>query len=147
MTPTTEIGFNAEQVLIEILSTIPQLFALTPVHEDADMDNTKNRIVVQCEERLEESPNYLVPTQTVYRLKMKVMVRAALGQSSAGDLYSAFGTICDTLENINGPSFSTLPSIAKFTMLVFAPGQESTREKEENRRKMTKALDLVGYLA
>lgn len=145
-TPSSDIGFCCEQVILEILSTNAQLSALNPVHEDADTDVTNARIVIQAMHVYPEAPNQLVASKNVRRVEMQVMIRHSMGQSTASDLYAAFGVMCKILENMDPTIYGTLPSMANFNYLCSTPALENEREKEENRRKMTKTLNFLATL-
>lgn len=144
--PISDIGWCTEQVILEMLSTNPQLAALNPVHEDADTDVTNARIVIQAMHVYPEAPNQLVASKNVRRVEMQVMIRHSLGQSTAADLYAAFGVMCKILENIDVSLYPGLPSFTNFNYLCVTPALENEREKEENRRKMIKTLNFLATL-
>lgn len=144
--PTTDIGWCCEQALIEILSTNAQLSALNIVHEDADTDATKNRIVVNAQHVYPEAPNQINAEKNVRRVEMQVMIRQSLGQGIASDLYAAYGTMCQILENTDPSLYGTLPSMTQFLYLCVTPALENEREKEENRRKLLKTLNFLAIL-
>ncbi len=145
--PTSDIGFCCEQVIIEVLSTNAQLAALNPVHEDVDTDMTNNRIVAQAMHVYPEAPNQINPEKNIRRVEMQIMIRQAMGQSTANQLYAAYGTMCQLLENMDVNELGSLPSFALFKYLCFTPALENERQKEENRRKMIKTLNFLAILA
>lgn len=141
---SSDVGWCCEQVVIEILSANVILSALRPTHADDDTDVTNNRIVAEAVHVYMEAPNQLVATKNVRRVEMRVSIRQAMGQMSAPDLYNAYGAMCRALEDTTG--FAG-PSLAYFTYLVITPALENEREREENRRKMTKTLNFLAILA
>lgn len=141
---SSDIGWCAEQVIIEILSANASLSALKPTHADDDTDVTNNRIVAEAMHVYMEAPNQLVAAKNVRRVEMRVMIRQAMGQSTAPELYNSFGTMCRLLEDTTG--FAG-PSLAYFAFLVITPALENEREREENRRKMIKSLNFLAILA
>lgn len=145
-TPSSDLGWCTEQVILEILSTNAQLSALNPVHEDADTDVTNARIVIQAMHVYPEAPNQLVASKNVRRVEMQIMIRHSLGQQTASDLYAAFGVMCKMLENMDVSLYPGLPSFQYFDYLCYTPARENEREKEENRRKMIQTLNFLATL-
>lgn len=146
MNANTDIGWNCEEVVIQILNQTASLKSLNPVHEDSDNDIDSRRIIVQAEKVDNEAPNANNEQLSVKRVYMKVLIRSGLGQMSANDLYSNFGTMCGVLENMGQPIYNSLPALANFSYLVLTPDLGTDREKEDNRRKMTKNFEFLAIL-
>lgn len=146
MNPNSDIGWNCEQALIEILSTNSELAALAPTHEDVDTDIDKTRIIVKADRVLPEAPNPRNPQLNVRRIQMRVMIRVGMGQMTADALYANFGTLCQIMENMDGATYGQLPSMKAFSYLQPTLALENEREKEDNRRKMVKTLDFLAIL-
>lgn len=146
MNPITDIGWNCEQALVEILSTNPVLAALGVIHEDADKDVTVTRIVIQAMHVQPEAPNPRNPALNVRKVSMTCMIRQSLGTGTANDLYSTFGTLCQIIENLNSPQYGALPGMSAFLYLQPTVALENEREKSDNRRKMIKTIDFLAIL-
>lgn len=146
MAETLDIGYCCEKVLIQILSQTPALQVLNPRHADEDTPTDATRIVIKAEGVYPEAPNPRDPQRNVRRVEIRAQIRASLGQMTAPDIHSAYGLMCQVIENMDGSIYSNIPALNLFTFLVPKVDLENSRENDEQRRKLMKTFSFLAIL-
>jgi len=146
MSQSLDIGWCCEAVIIQILQQNPALAALNPKHADEDTPTDNIRIVVKADGVFPEAPNPRNPQLNVRRVDMRVLIRASLGEMTAPEIHTAYGTMCQVLENMDGLTYASIPALSFFSFLVPKVDLQNSRENDEQRRKLMKTFSFLAIL-